>query len=79
MNTIVCQVSILQQLSVSTGSVWKIPLMNDLTVRIDEVDSTRAGEVGEERVSWRHVMDVKPSQAKTPADQSALLHDPKQD
>lgn len=75
MNAIVCKVSILQQLGVSTGPVWKIPLVDDLTVNIDEVDSTRAGEVGEERVSWRHVMVVKASQTKTPADQCALLHD----
>lgn len=61
MNTIVCQVSIPQQLSVSTRPVWKVPLMDHLAVDIDQVDCARAGEVGEERVSWRHVMRVKPA------------------
>ena len=62
MNTVVCQVSILQQLSVSTGSVRKVPLMDNLAVDVNKVDSTGAGEVGEERVPRRHVMRVEPSQ-----------------
>lgn len=75
MYAVVCKISILQQLGVSTGPVWEVPLMDDLTVNIDEIDRTRACEVGEERVSRRHVMIVEPSQTKTPADQCTLLHD----
>lgn len=74
MNTIVCEISILQQLSVSTGSIWKIPLMDDLAVNVNQVDSTRASEVSEERVSWRHIVGVKSSQAKTSAGECTLLH-----
>jgi hypothetical protein len=74
MDTIVCEVSVLQQLSMSTRPVWELPLMDHLAVDVYQVDGARAGEVGEERVSWRHVMRVKSAQAKTPADECALLH-----
>ena len=49
--------------------------MDDSTVNVDQVDSARTGEMGEERVTWRHAVRVEPSQAKTAPDECALLHD----
>lgn len=43
MDTIVCEVSVLQQLSMSTRPVWELPLMDHLAVDVYQVDGARAG------------------------------------
>ena len=51
MDAIVSQIAVLQELSMATRAVWKIPLMYYLAVDIDEVDRSGTREVCEERVA----------------------------
>lgn len=74
MYAIVRQIAVLEQLCVSPWSVRKMPLMNNCSVVVDEIDSSRTGQMCEERIAWRHFVWVDSSEAEATASKCALLH-----
>ena len=94
MNTVVCQVSVLQKLRMSTRAIRKFPLMHldgriwcqligifdrtrkayDLSMVVNKVDCSRAREMCEESVPWRHFVRVDTAKSKTSTCKCALLH-----
>ena len=74
MNTIVGEVSVLQELSMSTWSVWHVPSMHFLAVVVDKLDCARACKMGEECITWRNFVRVDTAKPNASSNECALLH-----
>jgi hypothetical protein len=74
MDSIVCEVSIFQDLSVATRTIGKVPSVNFFAAVVDEFDGAWTGQVCKECVAWRDFVGVDTAKADTSAEEVALLH-----
>ena len=74
MNAVVCQITVLEKLRMSSRAVWQIPLMYDLAVVVDKVDRPRTGEVREQCIPRRDFVRVHSTKTESATGQCALLH-----
>lgn len=74
MDAVVCEVAVLEQLCVSAGAVGQLPLMDYLSVVVDEIDSSRGGEGCEECVAWRHFVCIDASDPEATTSKRTLFH-----
>jgi hypothetical protein len=73
-HSVVGEISIFEDLSVSTGPVGKVPSMDFFALVVNELDGTWTGEVREERVAWGDFLLVDTAKSHTAAKEVALLH-----
>lgn len=74
MYAIVCQIAVLQELRMSAGTIGEVPLVNNLAMVVDEIDSAGTGEVREEYISWRNLVWIDASKAESTTSKCALFH-----
>jgi hypothetical protein len=74
MDSIICEVSVLQDLSVATRTIGKVPSVDFFAAVVNEFDGAWAGQVCKECVAWGDFVGVDAAKADTAAEEVALLH-----
>ena len=74
MHSVVGEISIFEDLSVTTRPVGKVPSMDFFTLIVNELDGAWTGEMSEERVARGDFLLVDIAKSDTAAKEVALLH-----